>query len=76
MLFTGKSLTDSFGMTSKENKMKKLLLFFSPVLLYACSLIEDENNLIFPAGIDSLSVEMIEWRTREFSTHIFCGSMC
>lgn len=58
-------------MTSKENKMKKLLLFFSTVLFYSCSIIEDENNHIFPAGIDSLMVDKIELRTIEFSTHNF-----
>ncbi len=56
--------------------MKTLILSLIIILLPACSLMEDETNLNFPAGIDSLAVEKLELRTVDFSTHIFCGSMC
>lgn len=56
--------------------MKKIFLLLPLILLNSCSLFEDENTYTFPAGIDSLSIDKIELRTIDFSTHIFCGSMC
>lgn len=50
-----------------------LLIIF---VLSACSSFEDEKNWSYTAGIDSISVEKIEFRSVDFLAHISCGSMC
>lgn len=49
-----------------------LMLFLIP----ACSVFEDETQLNFPAGVDSLSVEITGNKTAEFTAYLYCGSMC
>lgn len=61
---------------SLEDKMKKLFLFLAIISLPRCSIFEEDANYTYPAGIDSVAIESSEFRTIEFSTHIFCGSMC
>lgn len=56
--------------------MNKLFLFLLLIFLTSCSLFEEENTHTLPAGIDSISIEKIELRTVDFSTHIICGSLC
>ena len=54
----------------------KAFIVLLALLLPACSLLEDDEKWTYPAGIDSLSIEKIEFRTVDFLAHISCGSMC
>ena len=54
----------------------KAFIVLLAFLLSACSLLEDDEKWTYPAGIDSLSIEKIEFRTVDFLAHISCGSMC